>query len=99
MADGDARVAIAGEDDLALLGHLEPRPDAARRLGEDRPVDRSAATTERTAATMEERQPDVVALGPVGERSLGVVQQEGGGQRSDVLRRVGVTEHDLDPTV
>src|SRR3954452_13191103 len=99
MTYRDARVAIAGEDDLTLLGHLEPRADAARRLGQDRAVDRSAAPPEGTATTVEERQPDVVALRPVGERGLGVVQQERCGQRPDVLRRVGVAEHALAPAV
>ena len=38
VADGQHRVAVAGEDDLALLGELEAALDGTDRLGEHRAV-------------------------------------------------------------
>src|SRR5690606_36412245 len=51
---GDLAVAVAGEDDLALLGHLEAARDRARRLRQDRPVGGAAAAAEGTAPAVEQ---------------------------------------------
>ena len=96
VADGQHRVAVTGEDDLALLGELEAALDGTDRLGEHRAVGGAAATTYGTAAAMEQGQIDVVRLSPLGDALLSGVQGQRGGGRAGVLRGVGVTEHDLE---
>ena len=96
VADGKHRVAVTGENDLALFGELEAALDGTDRLGEHRTVGRAAAATDGTAAAMEQRQVDVVRFGPLGDAFLGGVQRQRGGGRSGVLRGIGVAEHDLE---
>ncbi len=72
----DHRMAVAREDDLTLLGHLEAAVDRSRRLAEHRAVRRPAAPTERATATVEQRQRDAVPLRPGRERALRVVQRQ-----------------------
>ena len=69
-----------------------------RRLREDRRVGRTAAAAERTAATVEQRERDVVLAGPLGDLPLCLVERERRADRADVLRGVRVAEHDLEPT-
>jgi hypothetical protein len=95
----DVRVAVAREDDLALLGELEPSVDRVRRLREDRRVRGSAAATERAAASVEEGEVDAGLLRPRGDLRLRFVEREVRGDGADVLRRVGVAEHDLEAAV
>ena len=94
---GDDRVAVAGEDDLALLGELEPAVDRPRGLREQRAVGGAATAAEGTAAAVEEREHDVVATRPLRDAALRGVQRERRGDGPDVLGRVRVAEHDLDP--
>ena len=95
VADCKHRVAVAGEDDLALLGELETALHGADRLCEHGAVGRAAATTDGAAAAMEQGQVDVVRFGPLGDALLRGVQGKGGGGRAGVLRGVGVAEHDF----
>ena len=92
----DDRVAVAGEDDLALLGELEPAVDRARGLRQERAVGGAAPAPERAAAAVEQGQHDLVASRPLGDPALRGVQRERGGDGADVLGRVRVAEHDLD---
>ena len=71
-------VSVPGEDHLTLLGDLEPAGDRARGLGEHGPVGRAAAASQRTAATVEQGQPDGVPARPRGQPGLGVVERERG---------------------
>ena len=95
VAAGDGRVRVVGGDDLALLGQLEPRVDRARRLAEDRPVGRAAATPERPAAAVEQGQLDTPLAGGGGQRRLCLVEHPGGRDQPEFLVRIGVAEHDL----
>ena len=46
---------------------------------------------------MEQCQSQAILLRPCGERGLRVMERQRCGQRPDLLGRVGVAEHDLDP--
>src|SRR5690606_23292263 len=96
VALSDVGVAVAGEDDLTLLSELEAPIDRVRRLSEDGAVRGSAATAERTAATVEERQLDLLLLRPLSDLRLSLVERERRRDRAHILRRVGVAEHDLE---
>jgi len=85
VAHRDRGLAVAGEDDLALLGELEAAVDGMRRLREDGGVGGSAAAAERTAAAVEEGETDARLLRPQGDLALRLVQGEVGGDRADVL--------------
>ena len=65
----DRRVAVPGEDDLALLGDLEPAVHRPGRLGQHGPPGRAAAPAERAAAAVEQGQPHVVLRRPAGQRA------------------------------
>ena len=56
MADGQHRVAVAGENDLALLGEFEAAVDGALRLGEHRAVGGATASTDGATTAVEQRQ-------------------------------------------
>ena len=95
MTAGERRVSIAGEDDLALLGQLEATIDRTARLGEHGFVRRSTTAADGAAATMEEREVDIVRLSPAGNAVLCGVERKRCGGRAGILRRVGVSQHDL----
>jgi hypothetical protein len=95
VAAGQARGAVLGGDDLALLGDPEGTRDRARRLRPDRLVAGPAAATDRAAAAVEEPQPDAVLAGHLDQRQLGPVERPVGGEVAAVLVAVGVAEHDL----
>ncbi len=97
MVPRDVGVAVASERDLALLGHLEPAVDRPGRLGDDRARRGAAAATERASAAVEQRDRQAAAPAPVGDRALGLVERERGGEHAGLLRRVGVAEHHLEP--
>ena len=92
---GDHRLAVPGEDDLALLGDLERPVDRTRRLGQHGAAGRPAAAAERAAPAVEQGQPDLVGGGPFGQLGLRVEQPQGGAGRPELLGRVGVAEHRL----
>src|SRR5690606_32879368 len=69
--------------------------DGVWGLGEDRGVGGATTATECAAAAVEERELDARLLRPTGDERLRFVECEGRRDRSDVLRRVGVAEHDL----
>ena len=92
----DGLVAVASEDDLALLGDLETPRHRARCLSHHRAIGRPAAAPERTAPSVEERELHRTLRGPRGEIGLGRIERERGGDRPTLLRRVGVAKHDLD---
>ena len=95
VTDAKHRVAVPGEDDLALLGELETAIDRAGRLREHRAVRRAAATTDSAATTVEQRQIDIVFLGPLGDTAFSLMQREDGCGRAGVLGGIRVAEHDL----
>ena len=97
MASRDRRVAVAGEDHLPLLGDFEVARDRARRLGADCAIGGPAAAPQRSAAAVEQDQPETALLRPRSEGRLCVVQRDGRRRRPDLLRGIGVTEHHLDP--
>ena len=99
MTHRDVGVAVAREDHLALFGELESSVDRVRRLRQDGRVGRSAAATERAAASVEEGEVDAGILRPRRNLRLRFVQRQVRGDRADVLRRVGVAEHDLEVAV
>ena len=77
---GDDRVAVPGEDHLALLGDLEPAVHRARRLGQHRPPGRAAAPAQRPAAAVEQGQPDPALARP--RRSSAAGPRTAGGWRA-----------------
>ena len=97
MPLGDGLLPVPGEDDLALLGDLERAVDRAGRLGQHGPAGRAAAPAEGAAAAVEQGQPDAVGRGPGGQPGLGVEEAQGGAGRAELLGRVGVAEHGLEP--
>ena len=95
-----SRWAISGQRELrrqhlALLGHLHPARDRARRLRVDRPVGRPAAAAQRAAAAVEEHPPHAVSLELLGERDLRPVGRPAGGDVARVLVGVRVADHHL----
>ena len=97
MTLGDDGVRVPREDHLALLGDLEPAVHRARRLGQHRAAGRAAAAAERAAAAVEQGQPYRVVGRPAGQLALHVEQPQGRADRAELLGRVGVAEHDLQP--
>ena len=97
MAPRECGVAVARERHLALLGHLEPAVDRARRLRLDRARGRAAAPPERAASPVEDRELDAAVAGPRRHRALRGVQREVGGEHAHLLRGVGVPDHHLEP--
>ncbi|TMC03218.1 MAG: phosphoenolpyruvate carboxylase [Chloroflexi bacterium] len=97
MPPPDGGVPVPREDHLALLGHLEPAGDGARRLRQDRPVGRPAAPAQRPAPAVEQREPDPAPRRPGRQLRLGVEQRQRGEHGAALLGRVGVAEHHLDP--
>ena len=95
VADGQCRVAVACEDDLALLSELEAALYGADRLCEYGTVSRAAAAADGTTAAMEQGQIDVMRFRPLGDAFLCGMQGQGCGGRASVLRGVGVAEHDF----
>lgn len=69
MADGQCRVAVACEDDLALLSELEAALYGSDRLCEYGTVSRAAAAADGTTAAMEQGQIDVMRFRPLGDAS------------------------------
>src|SRR3954451_7181354 len=76
IAPAEIRVGILARDDLALLGEADAAGEAAGCLGEDRIVRRSAAASDRAAATVEQPQGDgIVRLrAHLDERALGAIE-------------------------
>jgi hypothetical protein len=96
VAVADGQVAVAGVDDLALLGDLEAAGHRPGGLAADRPPGRAAAAAQGAAAAVEQDQVDAALGRPGGQVALGPVQGQVGGQEAGVLGRVGVAEHDLE---
>ena len=82
---GEGPVAVPGEDDLALLGHLETPRHRAGRLCHHRPVGRTASAPEGTAPAMEESQSHRLFCCPRGEVRLSLVQREACGDGAALL--------------
>jgi hypothetical protein len=55
---GNPQVAVASEDDLALLGDLEDRPGRGRGSRQDRPPHRAATAPHRATPTVKDGQLD-----------------------------------------
>ena len=96
VAVADGQVAVAGVDDLALLGDLEAPGDRPWGLAAHRPAGRAAAAAEGAAAAVEQDQVDAARRRPGGQGALGPVQGQVGGEEAGVLGRVRVAEHDLE---
>ena len=99
MALSQRAVAVAGKDDLALLGELKEAVDRTLGLRQHGLVGRTAATAHGTAATVHEHQIDIVFLGPLGNALLRGVQREHGRGRTGILGGVGIAQHDLHAAV
>ena len=95
MALRQRRVAIASEDNLALLGWLEEAVDRTRGLSQDGAVGRTAATTHGAAATVHQHQVDVIALRPCGDAGLRGMQGQRSRSGAGVFGRVRVAQHNL----
>ena len=95
MAQGDVTVGIAVGHHLALLGDLEVAAERVWGAREDGPAHGAATASDGPAPPVEERQPDAMPRGGVGQLGLGAVEQPGGREGARFLRRVGVAEHDL----
>ena len=95
VAASDRRVGIVRGDDLALFRELQATINGARGLPEDRPVGRPAASPDRTAAPVEERQLDAPRPGHRGELALRPVEHPRRREESRLLVRIGVAEHHL----
>ena len=94
----DHRMPVSREDHLALLGDLEPAVHRAGCLRKHGPARRSAAPSERTAAAVKEYEPYVPLGGPPDQPLLYVEQAQGGTNHAKFLGRVGIAEHDLEPS-
>ena len=95
VAVRDPRLGVLGRDHLALLGDPERPAHRARRLRQDGVIARAAATSDGSAATVEEPQPDSGLTRGVDQIQLGAVQRPVGRQVPAVLVGVRVAEHDL----
>ncbi len=80
-------------DHLPLLCGTQPPAQGSRRLGEDRLVSRRTATTDGTAAAMEQGEANVVGLGQPHQRLHGGVLGPARGHHARILGRVGVADH------
>ncbi len=95
VSQRDPGIGISVGDDLSLLGELEATLERPRRAREDGPVHGSATTSDGPATSVEEGQTDSVSARDVGESFLGPIQHPGGRERTRLLGRVGIAEHDL----
>src|SRR5260370_8134088 len=86
---------MAREGARASLGALEPARPRPRRWGPARAVRGPPATPERPAAPVKHGQPNAASPGPRGQVRLSLVEGQGGGQRPNLLGRIGVAEHHL----
>ncbi len=91
----DDRMAVSREDDLALLGDLEPPVHRARRLREHGAASGTAAATQRAAAAVEQRQRDAAFAGPPRQPLLHSEQPQRRADGPEFFRRVRVAEHHL----
>ncbi len=95
VAPTDFRVGILAGDHFALLGDADLALHGPGRLREDRLVARPTAPPDRTAAAMEQAQPDLVSPEDIDQHQLGLVELPGRGQVAAVLVAVGITQHHL----
>ena len=84
MATGQKRVAVAREDNLALLCHLEVAVNRALWLREHRSVGGTTAAAHGAAATMHEHEVDIVLLCPFGDTRLRGVERERSGRGAGI---------------
>ena len=96
---GDVGQAELRLDHLALFGDAQPAVDRTRRLRLNRKIRRTAAAADAAAAAVKQRQLDVRVAAGVDNRLLRAIQRPVRRQTSAVLRRVGVADHDLMPSV
>ena len=73
VAMGETRQAVLVGDDLALFGHLDATVDGPERLGEDRLMGRTAATSDRAATSVEQAKRHVVPASRFVEQALCLV--------------------------
>ena len=85
--------AVLAMDHLALLGHAQAAVHTAARRGFQRPRGLAAATDDRAAAAMEERQPDTQLLRRVDQVHLRALQAPARGGDAAVLAAVGIPQH------
>ena len=88
-------IKIPRRDDLALLRDLDAAPNAARRLGEDGLVGRTAAAPDGPAAPVEQTQGDPMPRRDLGQPLLGDVQFPVGRDIPAVLVGIRVADHHL----
>ena len=91
----DSRLGVLGGDHLALFGDPQRPVHRAGRLRQDGVVARATATSDRSAATVEEPQPNSGLAGRFDQIELGAVQRPVGRQIPAILIGVGVAEHDF----
>src|SRR5262249_16880403 len=95
IAAADLGIGIFAGDDLALLGDPDLTVHRAARLRNDGVIARPAAAADRTAAAVEQAQPDVGAFKNFDQPDPGLVELPAGGDEAAILVAVGITEHHL----
>ena len=85
--------AVLAVDHLALLGHAQAPVHAAARRRFQRARGLAATADDRTAATVEERQPDAQFLGRLDQVHLCPLQAPARGGDAAVLAAVGIPQH------
>jgi hypothetical protein len=93
MAVCDFRIVIPFGEDFALLGEPKRAIEGFRGQRKDRPRGGPAPATERTAASMKEREFDSMARGHVVQFDLRPLQAPARRQIAAVLRTIRVTNH------
>ena len=86
-------------DHFALLGNPETAVYRARRLGQYRPVGRSAATANGTATAVEQGQMHAILAGNVGKFLLGLVLGPGCHQLAGILGGIRIADHHFLPAL
>ena len=80
---------------LPLFGHAEPALDRPRGLRLQREIGGPTAATDAAAAPVKQRGPNLMSPAGVDDGLLRLEQLPARAESSDILRRVGVADHDL----
>ena len=92
-ADRHARQAKLIADHLALFGYSDLTRHRTRRLRRHGLFNRTAATTDRAAATVKQHHRDIAFIRQFDQRFLGLVLGPGGGYFAGILGRIRIANH------